>query len=111
MLPADGSVTASANAVATAASTALPPSRSTAAPTSEARWWLLTTMPWRARTGVFPLCAASGGIGSETNRRLRATKKAGRGMVRGGWGVAGAPLYAGVAAGSWQGLLDGRDVA
>jgi hypothetical protein len=36
MLPANGYVTAIANAVATAASTALPPRASTAAPRSEA---------------------------------------------------------------------------
>ena len=45
MLPALGSVTASANAVATAASTALPPLASTAAPASQAGADVQTTSP------------------------------------------------------------------
>src|SRR5829696_1590967 len=46
MLPALGSVTASANAVATAASTALPPLASTAAPASHAGADVQTTSPF-----------------------------------------------------------------
>ena len=49
-LPADGSVTASANAVATAASTAVPPPRSTSAPTRLASGESLTTTPCLATT-------------------------------------------------------------
>ena len=45
MLPADGWVTASANAVATAASTALPPFASTVAPASHAGAETQTTSP------------------------------------------------------------------
>src|ERR1035437_2606162 len=50
-LPAAGCTTARAKPVATAASTALPPARSVSRPASEARWWTLTTMACRARTG------------------------------------------------------------
>src|SRR5687767_10682543 len=45
MLPADGCVTASANAVATAASTALPPRRRMSAPISDAIEEVETTSP------------------------------------------------------------------
>src|SRR5438552_13219404 len=49
-LPANGNVTASANAVATAASTAEPPLRSTVAPTRLASGASVTTIPCAAVT-------------------------------------------------------------
>src|SRR5438128_1202531 len=52
MLPAEGFVTASANAVATAASTALPPSHSTSTPTWGATKFWEATIPLRARVGA-----------------------------------------------------------
>src|SRR5437899_847984 len=52
MLPAEGWVTASANAVATAASTALPPSHRTSTPTWEATKFWEATIPLRARAGT-----------------------------------------------------------
>src|SRR5213592_3273740 len=52
MLPAEGWVTASANAVATAASTAFPPSHRTSTPTWEATKFWEATIPLRARAGT-----------------------------------------------------------
>src|SRR5215472_49247 len=50
MLPASGSTTARANAVATAASTALPPRFKTSTPDCDASSSSVTTMPCGART-------------------------------------------------------------
>src|SRR5437762_11480485 len=50
MLPAAGSTTASAKAVATAASTALPPRFRISTPASEPSSSSVATMPWLART-------------------------------------------------------------
>ena len=46
-----GSVTASAAAVATAASAAVPPAASASSPAAVASGWLLDTMPYRPNTG------------------------------------------------------------
>src|SRR5215472_12044098 len=53
MLPAAGSTTASANAVATAASTALPPRFKISTPACEQSSSSVTTMPCTARTACF----------------------------------------------------------
>src|SRR5712691_11589464 len=57
MLPAEGCVTASANAVATAASTALPPSHNTSTPTWDATKFWEATIPLRARVGTVAAAA------------------------------------------------------
>ncbi len=60
MLPALGSVTASAKAVATAASTALPPFASTAAPASHAGADVHTTIPSFEETAAAAACRMAG---------------------------------------------------
>src|SRR6516165_2955870 len=62
IFPADGRVTASANAVATAASTAVPPPRRTSAPTRLASGESLTTAPCGAVTsGAVSGCGQAAG--------------------------------------------------
>src|SRR5579883_2419394 len=83
MLPAEGNVTASANAVATAASTALPPDASTSAPTLLAIASSVDTMP-RAERGVGAPCLygqsagkTGGGAGGAAGADAEATGVAG----------------------------------
>ena len=73
MLPANGCVTASANAVATAASTALPPFVRMAAPMSDATSDAETTTPaggWHAeiRTGLARLGGRREGRGEDDRK-------------------------------------------
>src|SRR5439155_3334938 len=71
MLPAEGWVTASANAVATAASTAFPPSHRTSTPTWEATKFWEATIPLRARVGTVEAVA-----------RAAAARRTGRASAR-----------------------------
>src|ERR1700694_1290752 len=73
MLPARGSVTASANPTATAASTALPPLRRISTPTLVASGSSLTTMPLLASTGASE-CAA-GAASAAARKPMTAIRK------------------------------------